>query len=428
MEKNLEGKRLLLLGGNLWKGAIRQFADEQGITLVATSNDPHAGIFEIADETYLVSSTDADAMKCLIREKNIDGVYMGGSEPVISAACQYLNELNMPCYCTKEQWDYLQNKQNFKNLCISCGLPVVPRYEIDEADFDACAANIPYPVITKPVDGCGSAGFSVCQNAEELRFGYQKAKAASDSGNVLVEKFVKNDGVVVFYTLSNGEAVFSGLEDKYPVRYKETGSYVAGMHLFASEQTNDFRNRFEDNIKAMFRKLHLREGSVWIEVFFDGANYYFNEAGYRISGSISIYPVQFCCSINQVATDIYYALTGESIVFGFRSLLDEKKMEREKYAVYSLHIGKGKIGCIKGIDELRVRENVVAIPVTKHVGDTIAGSGTIGQVLAFVHFVYDTENELRQMLREIHETVKIMDTYGNNMLLQMINPDTLVVR
>lgn len=428
MGMSLEGKRLLILGGNLWKDAIRQFADEQRITLVATSNDPNAGIFEIADETYLVSSTDADAMKRLIREKNIDGVYMGGSETVISAACQYLNELKMPCYCTKEQWDYLQNKQNFKELCISCGLPVVPRYEIAEADFDASAANIPYPVITKPVDGCGSMGFSVCWNAEELKLGYQKAKASSVSGNVLVERFVKNDGVVVFYTLSDGEAVFSGLEDKYPVRYEETGSYVAGMFLFASEQTNSFRSQFEEKIQAMFRKLNLREGSVWIEVFFDGVNYYFNEAGYRIGGSISIYPVQFCCNINQVAADIYYALTGESVLSGFTSLLDQPKMEKRKYAVYSLHIGKGKIACIKGIDELRSWENVVAIPVTKHVGDTIAGTGTIGQVFAFVHFVYDEDNELRQMIRKIHDTVRIINTDGKNMVLQMINPDTLVVR
>ena len=111
--KDLSGKRLLLLGGSIWKDAIKQFAEEHRLTLIATGNDMSAGIFEISQEKYNVNSTDIDGMKKLIKEKNIDGVYLGGSESVIAAACQYVNDLKKPCYCTKEQWNFLQNKSNF---------------------------------------------------------------------------------------------------------------------------------------------------------------------------------------------------------------------------------------------------------------------------------------------------------------------------
>ena len=131
MKKNLANKRLLLLGGSLWKKAIQDFAQEQGIILIATGNNHNAGIFEIADECYDVDSTNTEAMKQLIREKRIDGVYMGGSESVISTACGYLQELGLPCYCTREQWEYLQNKEHFKRLCIEYGLPVVPKYDYE---------------------------------------------------------------------------------------------------------------------------------------------------------------------------------------------------------------------------------------------------------------------------------------------------------
>lgn len=36
---NLANKRLLLLGGSLWKDAIKDFADEHNIILIATGND-----------------------------------------------------------------------------------------------------------------------------------------------------------------------------------------------------------------------------------------------------------------------------------------------------------------------------------------------------------------------------------------------------
>ena len=314
MKKNLANKRLLLLGGSLWKKAIQDFAQEQGIILIATGNNHNAGIFEIADECYDVDSTNTEAMKQLIREKRIDGVYMGGSESVISTACGYLQELGLPCYCTREQWEYLQNKEHFKRLCIEYGLPVVPKYDYE---LENPKRNIPdsaFPVITKPTDGCGSSGFSVCRNSEELRKGYAIARQASPTGSVIVEKFVKNDGVVVFYTFSNGKMYFSGLEDKYPVKYQKQGSYVGGLFVFESKLTQEFRLHFDEKIAEMFQSIGIREGSVWIEVFHDGENYYFNEVGFRYGGSVSIYPVDYFYQINQVAADIHYALTGESLI------------------------------------------------------------------------------------------------------------------
>src|SRR5699024_5996940 len=141
--------------------------------------------------------TNAELMKKLIIDHDIDGVYMGGSEPVIASACQYLNELDMPCYCTKEQWDYLQNKEKFKELCISYDLPVARKYNITSDDLLNDTIDVQFPVITKPSDGSGSNGFSVANNISELKEGYQKAKSISVSGTVIVEEFVKNDGIVV---------------------------------------------------------------------------------------------------------------------------------------------------------------------------------------------------------------------------------------
>ena len=132
IKNKLQGKRLLILGGSLWKEAIKKIADTYKITLIATGNDQSAGIFEIADEKYSVNSIDSAAMKSLIKDKKIDGIYMGGSETVISYACQYLNDIGKPCYCTKKQWDDLQNKTLFKELCIKHGLPVAGRFNSTE--------------------------------------------------------------------------------------------------------------------------------------------------------------------------------------------------------------------------------------------------------------------------------------------------------
>lgn len=421
--QNLEGKRLLLLGGGTWKEAIKTFAEENCITLVATGNDKSGGIFHISDEGYMVNSIDATAMKELIRDKNIDGVYMGGSETVISVASEYLNELGLPCYCTKEQWEFLQNKANFKQLCKKSGLPVVPQYVIDTNDIKGSVPVDAYPVITKPTDGCGSNGFSVCRNADELVKGYEKAAADSPTQSVICEKFVKNTGVVVFYTFSNGKVIFSGLEDKYPVKFEKQGSYVGGLFTFESKFTKEYRERFDVGVEKMFQSIGITEGSAWIEVFHDGDNYYFNEVGFRYGGSISIYPVDYLTGINQVAADIYYALTGESHPYGHTSLVSDSIERGLNYAVYPVYACEGTIFEVKGLDKLG--DNVVFRTITKPVGFKVEDCGSFNQNVAIVQFVYKDKEDLKKSLDHIHENLQILDKKGTNIIIRMLNVEAI---
>ena len=413
--KDLRGKRLLILGGSSWKEAVKQFADEQGIELIATGNDCSAGIFEIASEGYQVNSINPEKMKELIKSQNIDGVYMGGSEIVISTACQYLSDLGLPCYCTKEQWDYLQDKGAFKDLCIKFGLPVVPRYKITKEWLQERENDVDYPVITKPTDGCGSNGFSICNNKEELIKGYEFASSNSYSGEVIVEKFVKNKGVVVFYTFTNGEMVFSGLEDKYPMQYVENGSYVAGMHIFESRFAEEFKNKFNDKLSQLFKSIGIKEGTIWIEVFHDDDEYYFNEVGYRYSGSVSVYPVDYMYGINQVAADMYYALTGDSLLYDFTSLIDEKIPRNQNYCIYPIYVRNGKIGSIDGWDKVNEMKSVVYTVATKQEGDEIKLTGNFSQNFGMIHFVFETKEEFVKIVRNIDSTLTILDCEGNDM-------------
>lgn len=422
MKNILKGKRLLLLGGSTWKEAIKQFAIDNEVTLVAAGLWK-VGIYEIADECYTIDLLNQDLMKQFIKEKKIDGVYMGGAENVISAACQYINELGLPCYCNKEQWEFLQNKANFKQLCIKSGLPVVPQFVIDPENIIDSVPVDAYPVITKPTDGCGSNGFSVCHNAEELVDGYRKAADDSPTQSVICEKFVKNTGVVVFYTFSEGKVIFSGMEDKYPVKFEKQGSYVGGLFTFESMFTKEYRERFDVGVEKMFQSIGIKEGSAWIEVFHDDDNYYFNEVGFRYGGSISIYPVDYLTGINQVAADSYYALTGDSKPYGHTSLVSENIPRGQHYAVYAVYAKEGTITEVKGLDSLG--DNIVFRTITKSIGSEIKDCGSFNQNVAIVQFVYSDKTELEASLNRIHNNLIILDEKGENMVIRMLDTNTI---
>ena len=425
---DLFNKKLLILGGSYCKDAIKQFSEEYSVKLIAAGNNPTAEMCLIADEYYNINTTDPEAVKKLIIEKSIDGIYLGSSEPVIGSAISYLPQMGFPCYCTKEQWDTIQNKATLKEHFIKFGLPVVPRYKLDYNEIETNADTINFPVITKPADGCGSRGFSICNTKDELLSGYKLASENSYSGEVIIEKFVNNKGVVAFFSFTDGKMVFLGMEDKYPRVYTENGSYVAGLLVFESRFTQEFSERFCQKLSDMFKSLGLKEGTLWLEIFKDGDNYYFNEAGYRYGGSATVYPIDYLYNVNQVYADMYYALTGKSKLYDHSPLVSPSIPRKKHYCIYPLYIESGTIKEINGIQKLNNTDSIVKTVITKHKGDVVEATGDFSQNFALIHFVFNSANELKEIISEIHNTITVIDINNRNMLvepldIEKINPN-----
>ena len=414
MNEELKGKRLLLLGSSMWRDQIRAIANEYGIHLTFAGNTP-APLDNVVDEVYRVNSIDHEQIKQFIREHHFDGVYIGGSELIISHACQYLNELHLPCYCTKEQWNALANKSRFKALCKQFGLPCNKSYEIDSPDIE-------YPVVTKPTDSSGSQGISICYNADELRKGYAMAQAAAPSGKALIEKFYKNnDSLMAYYTFSGGRIHSSAVSNRYPVRFDNPDCYVPGLHIYESNHKDDFRRRYEGQLQQMFSYLGLREGTLHMEVFCDGDDYCFNEAGYRYAGQVSFFPINYLTGVNQLEMDIIFALTGHSSLTGHTSLFPADVPRRKYYSMYVAHLAYGKIARIEGLEAFNQRPECVHMCISKSIGEEVNGPRSLNQSLGYIHLVHDTVDELRKLIKELHATVHVIDTEGREMLLEKID-------
>lgn len=410
MFEELKGKRLLVLGGTAWADILFAFAKENDIQLITTGKEPN----KMFDEYYYVDSTDCEGMKKLIKEKNIDGVYVGSHEGVIRQATQYLADLGMPCYCTLNQWDTLMNKSKFKDLCIKFGLPVAPRYPYTPEH----PCDIQFPVITKPADGCASVGIKICNNMDELAEGYQLAYEKSQSKEVLVEKLVNNSGMDVFFQITNSDIEFCGLGDKYPVQLAPGAGSVAGARILPSIYTDDFRSRFESKIKDMFASVGLTQGLIWMEVFHDGDDYYFNEVGYRPNGSLTIVGIDYFYNINTVAADIYYALTGTGKKDGFGSLiLKDHKKGKSNVCEYWVAVNSGTIGSVKGIDLVKDHPCVLAAFPKYDIGSIVPHTNGFAQNFCVIHFAYDDSDELRDIINYIQNTVAVCDTDGNDMII-----------
>ena len=127
--------KLLMLGttGRGTKELLLE-AKKRGIYTIVTDNlsVEKAPLKLLADEYWMISTADIDILEEKCREEGVAAIMNGISTFNISVCMELCKRLNLPCYCTPESWHYTIDKRQFKDLCISCGVPVAKDYYLSK--------------------------------------------------------------------------------------------------------------------------------------------------------------------------------------------------------------------------------------------------------------------------------------------------------
>lgn len=408
---NLKGKRLLLLGSNFWKDDLKRFAKENGIYLIFAGLYPGA-LDTIADEFYRIDTTDPSVMIPFIKEHNIDGVFMGGSELIISKSCDYINQLGYPCYCTKNQWDLLQDKKAFKDLCKKYKVPTVPEYGIDDK-----LSEKDFPVIVKPVDGCGSRGITVCHTQDEYEKAKEKALEDSPSKQILIEKYIDNGGVtnLVKYVAIDGKYYLEAMGDRYVLNK----GLITANSFYPSKYIDLWMKENDKYLCDMLREgVGLKNGVVAIQTLPDGDNLYAYECCFRLTGGVTYKMTEATSGNNSLKMMLRHVLTGKMCESEEIKLIDPnfKGMFCSSTAI---PLREGTIASIEGVETILKMRSVINFLPYYEVGKTIMKKhlNTLDQLYARIMVLGNDKKDVFRALNEIRNTLKIKDTEGNDMII-----------
>ncbi len=414
----LKGKKLLILGGKpIGSCEIVEYAKSQGIYTIVADYLPieKSAAKRIADESWEISTADIDELKKKIIENGINGIYTGVHEFNIRKMIELCESLEFPCFCTLDQWDNLNNKKRFKQLCAQYDIPITREYKSDDLSR-LLLEPIEYPVVVKPVDGSGSRGFSICHSSDDLEKAYCVARKFSESGKVLVEKYMNyENSAIINYTLINGELFFNGISDKHSKKVFSTGAPIMSVQFYPSKYEQKFLNDLNEKVKNMFKGYGLKNGVIWIEAFCDHGQFTFNEMGFRFGGSLTYLPVHYLYGVDQLALQIEYALTGKNE----RKLTQEQKISPKTYCIFPVHVKAGTIMQVCGIEALQKREGFVKLVPVHYLGDKIEEWGSAQQVFAYIHFVAENREAAEKEIDCIINTLSVFDEHGNQMLFNL---------
>ena len=416
--------KLLVLGGKpIGSIELVQAAKKRGCYVIVSDylTIEKSPAKQFADESWDISTADIDLLEKRCRESSVNGVLTAVHEFNINKMIDLCERLKLPCYCSRLTWKYCEDKSLFKALCQSFSIPVAHKYEIDCLD-DSSVSAIQFPIVTKPVDGSGSRGFSVCRDINELRRGILYAKDYSPSSRVIIEEFIPFDSVIIHYTMCKGRCYFSGISDKFSVVFPSTGASVMGLQLFPSRGITHYMAVLDSKVRNMFETIVFTDGPIWIEAFFDGKErFIFNEMGYRLGGSLTNYPVRFFYQIDQLDQMISISL-GED----FKSIPIERDTKGIRYCILPVHIHAGLIKKIEGVEMIKSRKDVYSIVPVHFEGDEIQEWGSAKQVFCYIHIIFESVSELYESISQILSQLVAIDSKGSNLLYTLYDIKALI--
>lgn len=416
----LQGKRLLILGGSRISCEIVRHARKMGIIAGVTDWYPldKSPAKQLSDEAYYVSTADIDAMVALVKEKKFDGVVTGFTDSVLPYYAEICNKAGLPAYGTKEQFEIFIDKPKYKKLMREFDVPTIPEFSIDISNFEETAKTVEYPVIVKPADGSGSRGITVCKNKTELKDAIAFAVGASKEKEILVEKYIDNPEATIFWLFVNGKYYLMLLGNRY-IKHNQEGELPLPVgYTYPAAVQPKFLKEVAPKMKEMFRSIGLQNGMMFMQCKIVDGTCVVYDIGYRLTGSLEYINIKGMCGYDPMDMMIRFALTGDMGEPEIDKKADPYLSGKYSYNV-SLLCKPGKVAHIQGLDEIRKLPGVFNAVVAHPEGDTItqAMKGRLAQITVRILGKADTIDKMKEEMLQIQKLAHVISDEGEEMIL-----------
>ncbi|MDE6227490.1 MAG: ATP-grasp domain-containing protein [Muribaculaceae bacterium] len=411
-------QKLLILGSDNGTLDLALEAKRMGLYVIVADNQVISPTKEVADEKWLISTTELDLLEKKCREDNISGI-LYRCDFNATQGRELCKRLGLPHYNeSDEAWLTANNKRVFKDKCLKIGAPVANEYHLTDALSQHELESIEYPVVCKPVDKSGNRGMSYCANEEELINAYKYARSVSDNSTIIVERELHGPEFAVNYVIADGEPrlLFFSSEHSEPGELENQYSLITttGLHL------KQYLEEVNDKVILLLKDIGCREGVAWVETILDqDGKFYLLEMGYRFGGEMVNVPFEKISGFNSLRWMIEIALGVKHSKNDLpEALTTPSKKVAATYLMFSTR--EGKVGRLDGVEEISNLPNVI-VDIQKREGSMVYNRSIMGTIRVFGKDI----EELISTLKIINLSLKAKDENGEDMFVYFTDWDSL---
>lgn len=370
-------KKILFFGAPVFQIPVIEKAKQMGLYVGVVDINPNAAAVRYADEYFPSSLKNCEKLLKIAKQFGPDGIVIGACDTSVVSASYVCGQLGLPGHTIDTA---ITATDKYKMLLAFQKNDVAhPKFQlVSKHSIDSFTMDIPYPAISKPVDGSGSRGIYYIDDATKLSEALMYSAEASNSGNVLVEEYMTGPEVSVEVLVVDGVPHVLQITDKItsgPPFFFETGhSQPSALDLETKKQICRLA---EKACRAV--NINNSPAHVEIKVTSDGPKMV--ELGARLGGG--------CISTYLLDTSISgICLAEETIRIALGEPLQKISFKDSGNAVAVRFVlaQTGTICSITGLDEALKSEGLIKLQllgeVGQHYNQTADNASRIGFVVA----------------------------------------------
>lgn len=413
----------MVLGGMRISCEIVRKAKEMGAFVAVTDyNPPHESPAKlIADESFMVSTTDIEGVLKLIRMGKFDGVLTGFVDLLLPYYAEICERAGLPSLATKEQYEIFIEKRKYKALLKKYGVPVPDEYVVDGLP-EKKLSSIRYPVVVKPTDSSGARGIQICEGKAELELACAEALRFSKTGTVLIEQHLNGPEVTAFWFMQDGDPFFIGLANRHVENHQGNGVIPLPVgYTLPSVFTNRYIRDIVPNMKKMLRETGISNGLLFLQCIVDEGLPKVYDLGLRLTGSLEYYIFDQLCGFNPLEMIIRFALTGNE----GKSIAD--KVDPFLKGNYGWNISflmkPGVIAEIIGYEAIKKGAGVIDAVIAQDIGSEVKREdrGLLKQICCRVLGSSSTIDDMKEAVEKTASAYQVHDENGASLLLPVLD-------
>ncbi len=407
-------KAFVLAGGLPQIELIKQLK-ARNITTVLADGNANALARPYADIFYQIPIFDVEEVKNVAVKENVDFLITVCADQVLLIVAQVSEMLGLPCYIDYQTAVNVSDKKYMKRIFAENDIPTSRHVEMSTLDWDRIK-HLEYPLVVKPVDAYSSRGVRKAFTPEELEVYFKEASEISRCGDVIVEEFCSGEEISVDVYVEGGKAKLLCISNSEKI--KDNDRFIIFRGRYPAETTPEIVTQIEEVAQKIADAFGLVDSPMLIQMINNGKRVSVLEFCARTGGNMKYLLIKRSCGFDVVKAVIDLTLGEKPVV--------ELKEPENKYIVNDfIYCTPGIFDRLEGFDEMLEKGIITDYYAIRPKGMNVRGVASSSDRIAGITVQADTLEEFNRKHRIAVESVKVLDTDGNDIMRHDLLPDLL---
>lgn len=398
-------KALVLAGGFPQITLIKELKKRGIYTVLADWNkEPVAK--KHADAFYQASTLDVEAITHIAKEENVDFLITVCTDQALHTVAKVSEDLDLPCYIDYNTALNVTNKAYMKKVFEEYGISTAKHVVMAELDENAIA-DMPYPLIVKPVDCNSSKGVKKVENVEELRAAFADAVRFSRTDTAIIERFIDGPEISVDVYVEDGVAHVLCVSNNEKIADKD--KFVIFRGRCPAKEAEAVKDPIRRTAQQIADAFGLKNTPMLIQMITDGKEVYVLEFSARTGGGVKFLRIK-----RMTGFDVINAVI--DLTLGNKPHVEEGKGESNFLVDDFIYCKPGKFERLEGFEELKQEGIMTDYYLFKWKGAEFSTVESSGDRIAGFTVQGDTIEEVKQKHAIICERIRVIAEDGSDMM------------